>query len=113
MVWYYQLLLIVLVFLFLVILKKLLPKKLRRKMRISSLMIIPVLYCIFMTSLTKLELSVIPFLFFGLGLLGIMMTLVYAYVEGEIIYRVFFKSYFRFCALAVYGVFVLLFILSI
>ncbi len=76
-------------------------------------MIIPVIYCIFMTSLTQLELSVIPFLFFGLGLLGIMMTLVYAYIEGEIIYRVFFKSYFRFCGLAVYGLFIPLFILSI
>lgn len=103
MTWYYQLLLILIVFLSLVILKKFLPRKIRRKLRIPYLMIIPVIYCIFMTSLTQLELSVIPFLFFGLGLLGIMMTLVYAYIEGEIIYRVFFKSYFRFCGLAVYG----------
>lgn len=113
MSWYYQVLLILGVFLFLMVLKKFMPIRIRRKFRISELMVIPVLYCIFMTSLTQLELSVIPFLFFGLGLLGIMMTLVYAYIEGEIIYRTFFRAYFHFCEFVIYVLFIPLFIFSI
>ncbi|WP_057828943.1 DUF3397 family protein [Liquorilactobacillus cacaonum] len=113
MIWYYQLLLLVVVFLVLVIMKKMAPRNMRKKIKIYNLMVIPVVYCVLVTSLTQLELSIIPFLTFGLGLLGIMMTIVYAYVEGEIIYRVFFKVYFRFFSITVYGLFIPMFLLNI
>lgn len=42
-----------------------------------------------------LGLSILPFLIFALALFGIAMTLMYALLEGDIIYRAFFVRYLR------------------
>ncbi|SFV40811.1 DUF3397 family protein [Ligilactobacillus acidipiscis] len=40
-------------------------------------------------------LSILPFLIFAMALFGIAMTLTYAFLEGDIIYRAFFVRYIR------------------
>ncbi|GAW64189.1 DUF3397 family protein [Ligilactobacillus acidipiscis] len=40
-------------------------------------------------------LSILPFLIFAMALFGFAMTLTYAFLEGDIIYRAFFVRYIR------------------
>lgn len=46
-------------------------------------------------SQSLMGLSILPFLIFAMALFGIAMTLIYAFLEGDIIYRAFFVRYVR------------------
>lgn len=58
-------------------------------------------------------LSILPFLIFAMALFGIAMTLMYAFLEGDIIYRAFFVRYIRIADIVATLAFIVFLILEI
>lgn len=58
-------------------------------------------------------LSILPFLIFAMALFGIAMTLTYAFLEGDIIYRAFFVRYIRIADIVATLAFIVFLILEI
>lgn len=75
-------------------------KYLWRKFKIKRLKVLDIVGLLLfinvhLLSVQLLGLSVIPFIVLGLAVFGIFMTLLYAYLEGEIFYRSFFLHFWR------------------
>lgn len=108
--WYIQLLILLLVLLCL----KFIWKKLRiKRPKLIDLVGLLLFVNVHLLSVQLLGLSVVPFIILGLAVFGIFMTLLYAYLEGEIFYRRFFMHFWRIVDLVMIFIYLILLILML
>lgn len=72
-----------------------------------------VLVAIHFLSQNLIGLSLIPFLICGLSLYGLAMTILYALLEGQIIYKKFLIRFWRICDLVIVGLYFVLLIFKV
>lgn len=75
--------------------KKIIAKKWPSRIKTLDLNLPLLILGLHFMSKNLMGLSLLPFLIFALALFGIAMTLMYAFLEGDIIYRAFFVRYLR------------------
>ncbi|KRL04677.1 DUF3397 family protein [Liquorilactobacillus oeni] len=111
--WYWQLLFLSLIWLVLRLWKKfrLKPRIFSKRVKPVDILTVFILYGIHLLSLEILHVSMLPYLFLGMGLLGIGMTLVYVFIEKRLVYREFFLHYWRFVDIVVFLLYTLLLVL--
>ena len=93
--WYFWLALVLIWNMILFAAKKIMAERWPARLKVLDLNLPLLIVGLHFLSQTLMGLSILPFLIFALALFGIAMTLMYALLEGDIIYRAFFVRYVR------------------
>lgn len=111
--WYIQLLILILVWIALSFLnKKILYKKFPR-FKVLDVFSLFLLVAIHFLSQNLIGLSIIPFLICALSAYGLAMTILYATLEGQIIYKKFLIRFWRVADLLILATYIILLIFKI
>ncbi|WP_057736011.1 DUF3397 family protein [Liquorilactobacillus uvarum] len=100
-VWYYQLLILAVIWILVSLVKKKVPKILPQKLLPIDIVIFFMFVGAHFLTLNKSGNSIVPYILLGMAVWGIFMTLVHGFVKGELIYSAFFLRYWRFVDLAI------------
>lgn len=93
--WYFWLALVLIWNMILVAAKKIMAERWPARLKVLDLNLPLLIVGLHFLSQMLMGLSILPFLIFALALFGIAMTLMYALLEGDIIYHAFFVRYVR------------------
>lgn len=111
--WYVQLFILIVVWLILTFLKNKLFKRQLKRFKRLDVMSIFLLVAIHFLSQNIMGLSLIPFLICGLSAYGLMMTVLYAVLEGQIIYKRFLIRFWRVADILFLGTYCVLLVFKI
>ena len=111
--WYIQLLILILIWIILTFITKRFISKKYPKFKRLDVFSIFLLIAIHFLSQNLIGLSLIPFLVCGLSLYGLAMTILYAVLEGQIIYKKFLSRFWRVVDLVILGLYCVLLIFKI
>lgn len=106
--WYVQLLILILVWLILTLLKNKLFKRQLKRFKRLDVMSFFLIVAIHFLSQNIMGLSLIPFLVCGLSAYGLVMTILYAVMEGQIIYKKFLIRFWRVADILFFGTYCVL-----
>ncbi|WP_415620225.1 DUF3397 family protein [Liquorilactobacillus satsumensis] len=112
--WYWQLVYLCLLWLIFKFWKKmkLRPRIFSGRIKPFDVLAFFVLLGIHQLSSARFQISLLPFIFLGMAVLGIAMSLGYALVERQLVYRTFILRYWRFFDIVIYGAYGVLLILQ-
>lgn len=111
--WYIQLLIIILVWIILSLLKNRFFKKQLKDFKRLDVMSFFFIIAIHFLSQDVIGLSILPFLICGLSAYGLIMTILYAVMEGQIIYKKFLIKFWRVADILFLGTYCVLLIFKI
>lgn len=111
--WYIQLLILILVWLILTLLKKRFFRKQLKNFKRLDVMSLFLVVAIHFLSQDVMGLSIILFLICGLSAYGLIMTILYALMEGQILYKKFLIKFWRVADILFLGTYCVLLIFKI
>ncbi len=100
-VWYYQLLILAVVWILVSLVKKKFPRILPQKILPIDIVTFFMFIGAHFLTLNKSGNSIVPYILLGMAVWGIIMTFAHGFVKGELIYSAFFLRYWRFVDLAI------------